>query len=87
MASPFSGPVLGTGALLASPALYAALVEGTLPIDTAVVRLLVAIVVTWAGVSVLGSLLSGTSPQAAEPTADVELVRPTAIESPGEPGR
>jgi hypothetical protein len=69
MASPFSGLVLGSGALLASPALWAAFVEGTLSTETAVVRLGVAIVVSWVGFSLLGFLLSGTSAQGTGPDA------------------
>jgi hypothetical protein len=61
MASPFSGLVLGSGALLASPALWDAFVEGTLPVQTAIMRLLVAIVVSWLGYSMLGSLLEQTA--------------------------
>jgi hypothetical protein len=60
MASPFSGLVLGSGALLASPALKDAFVDGTLPIETAVMRLFVAVLVSWIGFSLLGSLLEGT---------------------------
>ena len=61
MASPFSGLVLGTGALLASPALWDGFVEGTLPLQTAIIRLLVAVVVSWIGYSLLGTLLSQTA--------------------------
>ena len=64
MPSPLSGLVLGTGAALASPALWAAFVEETLPIQTAVVRLAVAVLVAWIGFSLLGSLVSGTAEQA-----------------------
>jgi hypothetical protein len=61
MTSPFSGLVLGSGALLASPALWAALVEGTMSMDTATVRLVVAVLVSWVGLSLVGSLLDGTT--------------------------
>ncbi len=60
MTSPFSGLVLGSGALLASPALWDAFAEGTLPVQTAVVRLLVAVLVSWVGFSLLQSLVSQT---------------------------
>ena len=70
MASPFSGIVLGSGAVLASPALWAAFVEGTMSMETAVVRLFVAIVVSWIGFSLLGFLLTGT----AAPTTDPDAV-------------
>jgi hypothetical protein len=61
VASPFSGWVLGTGALVASPALRAAFLDGTLPLSTAVLRLAIAVVVCWVGLSLLGALLSETS--------------------------
>lgn len=61
MASPFSGLVLGSGALLASPALYAGFVEATLPMETAVIRLVVAVGLSWIGWSLLGSLVTRTS--------------------------
>ena len=60
MASPFSGLVLGSGTLLASPALWDAWVEGTTSITTAVTRLMVAVLVAWIGFSVLESLLAVT---------------------------
>jgi hypothetical protein len=62
MMSPLSGWVQGAGALLASPALYAALVDGTMSLETAGVRLAVATLVSWVGLSMLGSLLDRTSP-------------------------
>ncbi len=68
MTSPFSAPVLGSGALLASPALWAAFVDGTMSMDTAIVRLAVAVLVSWIGFSLLASLLEGT----AEPTTDTD---------------
>jgi hypothetical protein len=68
MASPLSGWVLGGGALLASPALRAALLDGTLPLSTAVLRLVIAVVVCWVGLSLLGALVSETS--AVEPPED-----------------
>jgi hypothetical protein len=64
MARLLSMPVLGGGALIASPALWAALVDGTMPLETALSRFAVAVVLAWIGVSVLGSLVEGTSPPA-----------------------
>ena len=61
MTSPFSGLVLGSGALLASPALWAAFVDGSMSTDTAIVRLVVAVLVSWIGLSLLMSLLDGTA--------------------------
>ena len=68
MASPLSGLVLGSGAVLASPALWAAFVEGTLSMQTAAVRLGVAVLVAWIGFSLFGTLLAGTTTQADDPS-------------------
>ena len=62
MVSPFSGWVLAGAALFSSPAWYAALVTQTLPPETAATRSGIAIVVVWVGLSMLGSLVRGTSP-------------------------
>ncbi|HET6561875.1 MAG TPA: hypothetical protein VFG72_08365 [Marmoricola sp.] len=62
MVNPFSGWVLGGAALLSSPAWHAALVTGTLPVETAAVRFGIAFVVVWVGLSMLSSLVQGTSP-------------------------
>jgi hypothetical protein len=61
MLSPTSGWVLGAGVVIASPALHAALVSGTLSLETAAVRLLVAVLVSWVGLSMLASLVDQTS--------------------------
>jgi hypothetical protein len=69
--SPLSGWVLVTGAVLASPALKAALLDQTMTIETAVVRLLIAMGVSWVGLSLLTSLVATTSAPASpedEPT-------------------
>ena len=76
MASPFSGLVLGSGALLASPALKDGFVDGTLPIETAVMRLFVAVLVSWIGFSLLGSLLEGTGGPAQTDGGSPELPAP-----------
>ncbi len=61
MANPLSGLVLGSGALLASPALWDAFVDGTMPLQTAIIRFLVGMLVSWIGFSLLGSLLAQTA--------------------------
>ena len=61
MVNPLSGLVLGSGALLASPALWAAFVDGTMSMETAVVRFAVAVLVSWIGFSLLASLVAGTA--------------------------
>ncbi len=63
MTSPFSPTVLGLGALLSSPALLASFVDGTLPVQTGLVRFGVAVLVCWVGLSLLDALLHGTSAQ------------------------
>ena len=67
MVSPFSGWVLGGAALFSSPAWYAALVTETLPVETAAVRFGIALLVVWVGLSMLGSLVQGTSPPTEPP--------------------
>jgi hypothetical protein len=75
MPSPSSGLVLASGSLLASPALWAAFVDGTMSVETAVVRLVVAVVVSWLGLSLLETLLSGTA-ERTEDTDDAPRVLP-----------
>lgn len=61
MTSPLTTFVIGGGALLASPALYAGFVAGTLPMGSALVRFAVAVLVVWIGVTALRTLVDGTS--------------------------
>ena len=76
MTSPFSPTVLAIGALLSSPALVASFVEGTLPLQTGVVRLGVACLVAWVGLSLLEALLHSTSAQpVAEETPPIEATQ------------
>jgi hypothetical protein len=69
MVSPFSGWVLGGAALFSSPAWHAALVTGTLTLETAATRFGIALVVVWVGLSMLSSLVRGTSapPERSDP--------------------
>ncbi len=89
--SPLSVPVLGAAALVASPALYAGLVEGTMPIDLALTRYLVAVGVCWGLLSLLVELAlpSAASLAAAEQreTAGASPDAPPGARSsgPGEP--
>ena len=62
MASPFSGVVLGASAALASPTLHAAFIVGSVPIEEALVRFVVVIVVTTVAVTLVQWLFDGTSP-------------------------
>lgn len=45
--SPLNGLVLGGAAVVASPALWAGLVEGSMPLETALTRYLVAVGACW----------------------------------------
>ena len=67
MMSPASGVVLGAAAVVSSPALWLALVEGTMPVDVALTRYLLAVVVCWAALSLVTTLAWPTPrPQEAE---------------------
>ncbi len=70
--SPLSTTVLGGAALLASPALYQSLVGGTLPLDVALTRFLVALVVCWLALTLLTEFVfpQPDSVRESEPTAD-----------------
>ena len=68
-----SGWVMVVAAVLTSPALYAGLVEGTMPVDVAVTRFLLATAACWVAFSVAGSLFwPAPTPQPApvEPSGD-----------------
>jgi hypothetical protein len=60
-----SGTVLGLAALTTSPALYAGLVTGDLPLDVALTRYLVAVVVVWLALSAVVGLVGSSAPAAA----------------------
>ena len=63
--SPFSAPVLGAATVLASSALWQALVDGTLSLEVALTRFLVAAAVAWMALSAVGALVgSPMTPQA-----------------------
>lgn len=62
MASPFSGIVLGASAALTSPTLYDAFVAGSVPLADALSRLVITIIVTTVGVTLVQWLFLGTSP-------------------------
>ncbi len=61
MASPFSGPVLAAGAALTSPTLYGAFVTGTVPVEDALMRFVVVVVITTVAVTLVQWLFDGTS--------------------------
>jgi hypothetical protein len=62
-----SAPVLGLAAVVSSPALYMGLVSGDLPLDVALTRYLVAVVIVWIALSSLAMLVG--SPPRPEPVA------------------
>ena len=53
--SPLSSGVLGAATLVSSPALWLALVDRTLPLDVALTRYLVAVVLCWAALSLVAA--------------------------------
>jgi hypothetical protein len=60
--SPLSLPVLGGAALVSSPALWRALVEGTASTEVALTRYLVSVVICWAVLAFV-TMLVGPAPQ------------------------
>jgi hypothetical protein len=62
VASPFSGLVLAAGAALTSPTLYEAFVAGTVPVEDALLRLVVVVAVTTVAVTLVQWVFQGTSP-------------------------
>ena len=54
--SPLSPVVLGGAAVVASPALWAGVVDGTMPLDVALTRYLIAIGICWAVLSIVVEL-------------------------------
>ena len=56
MLNPISGVVLLVAAVVASPALWGAFVEGSIPVDAALTRYLIVVGITWACLSLISSL-------------------------------
>lgn len=54
--SPLSGAVLIGSAVVASPALWASLVDQTMPLDVGLTRYLIALVICWVAISVVAEL-------------------------------
>ena len=76
MTSFFSPSVIALGALLSSPALFASFVDGTLPLETGLIRFGVACVVAWFGLSLLDMLMHATSaPAVREDTTPIEATQ------------
>ena len=53
--SPLSTRVIGAATVVSSPALWLGLVDRTLPLDVALTRYLIALVVCWAAMSVVAT--------------------------------
>ena len=75
-----SPTVLGAAGVCASPALYQALVTGGVPVEVAMTRYLVALVLCWLAISFVAALIGeppAPSPRAPEGTPDRE--RPPGV--------
>ncbi|HSE09781.1 MAG TPA: hypothetical protein VLB29_14040 [Nocardioidaceae bacterium] len=78
--SPFSMPVLGGAALVSSPALWRAIVEGTTSTEVALTRYLVSVVICWMVLAFV-AMLVGPAPKPATPAeAEVEAEAQAAEE-------
>lgn len=80
--SPVSLPVLGGAAVVSSPALWRALVEGTASTEVALTRYLVSVLVCWAVLGLV-AMLVGPAPKP-EPERDPESEHDEASEVPQE---
>lgn len=76
-----SGTVLGLAAVISSPALWQGL-NGELALDITLTRYLVAVLVVWAALSVLGALV-GDAPR---PTGEQSGPPPTTGDDPSAAG-
>ena len=74
--SPFSPTVLGGATLVASPALWACLVDQTMALDVALTRYLIAVAVCWVLLSLVAELALPT-PGARGPVAETDHEDPT----------
>ena len=81
--SPLSTGVLGAATLVSSPALWLGLVDRTLPLDVALKRYLVALVLCWAALSVV-SVWAFPDPRSvkARHAEDEQATEPTDAEVP-----
>ncbi len=66
-----SPTVLGAAGLCASPALYQALVTGGMPLEVAMTRYLVALVLCWVAISLVAALV-GQPPSPATRSAETD---------------
>jgi len=79
--SPLSTGVLGAATLVSSPALWLGLVDRTLPLDVALTRYLVAVVLCWAALSfvVTWAFPDPGAVRLESATADAEDERPVDV--------
>lgn len=54
--SPLSGWVLGAASVVASPALWSTFIDGTMPLDVGLMRLLIAVGVSWLLISLVAEM-------------------------------
>ncbi|MDP3890261.1 hypothetical protein [Nocardioides sp.] len=86
--SPLSGTVLGAAGVVASPAMWAA-VTGTLPLDVALTRYLIAAIGCWVALSVVVELVVPGGAAAADRSEDPsggaseEHSGPESLDQPG----
>jgi len=80
--SPFSMPVLAGAGVLSSPALWRAFVEGTAPVEVALTRYLVSLVVCWALLALVVALV-GPAPEAEPEPSSEETPAPSPAPASG----
>ena len=78
--SPLSGWVLGAATVVASPALYSTFVDGTMPLDVGLMRLLIAVGVSWLLISLVAEM-AFPSPGARPATEPAETPPDVTVES------
>lgn len=79
--SPFSGMVIGAATLVASPALWLSMVDGSLPLDVALGRFVIALVASWVAISLVVEFALPTPGTA--PTSEPEQAS-TTVAPPGD---
>lgn len=78
--SPLSMPVLGGAAVVSSPALWRALVEGTTSTEVALTRYLVSVVICWAVLAFVAMLIGpAPKPELESATAESESEEPAPV--------
>ena len=73
--SPLSAPVLGGAALLTAPALWAAMTDA-LPLDAALLRYLLAVVLCWVALEVVATMVGRPVSPGPELVADQDAQEP-----------